>query len=426
MNDIGSRSTSSAAVSSAPGSVAHTPVGYRVRARWGDALVAESGSAVRIEQPGRAPVLALPLADIRTEQFRPRGSARSEWGLVEEWTLDGGGAPDLRAVTEPSPQFAWLAGFGIIDHDRVVVEVVDAVEGGDERDVTVKRFPTWGDAADLLDVLDVRPDGPRRYRSVTRPGHLRDVAEGSQLLAQAIVAAGREAPGRRMVSGHMVFLRVADATTPLEIELNELSGGRTFTSMAPRVLQSGRCRAAGTLLLDVTAPDVIGHAIDPPEVPGPYDCEPFDMSVTGRDLRVVDGAYTDDPEAPVGPPVIDAWVRFRDVPHDPCLHAGLLVQFTGHLSIAAAMRPHRGVSQRQAHRSLTTAINAIAVSLHDEPRADRWMLYHHRSTFTGGGMSHSSCRVHGEDGRLLASFTVDGMIRPLQTGSSDVDHKGLL
>ena len=41
------------------------------------------------------------------------------------------------------------------------------------------------------------------------------------------------------------------------------------------------------------------------------------MGVTGRDLRVVDGAYTADPDAPVGPPELDAWVRFRDVPDDP-------------------------------------------------------------------------------------------------------------
>ena len=84
------------------------------------------------------------------------------------------------------------------------------------------------------------------------------------------------------------------------------------------------------------------------------------MGVTGRDIRVVDGTYTNDPEAPVGPPVLDAWVRFRDLPADPPLHAGLLAQFTGHMSIAAALRPHGGVGQDQAHRSLSMAINASA------------------------------------------------------------------
>ena len=39
------------------------------------------------------------------------------------------------------------------------------------------------------------------------------------------------------------------------------------------------------------------------------------------------------------------------------------------------------------------------------------MLYHHESTFAGDGMTHAECRVHDEDGALLASFTVDAMVR---------------
>ena len=255
------------------------------------------------------------------------------------------------------------------------------------------------------------PTGEGRYVSVARSDWRRSVVEGSQMLAQAIVAAGRHAPGRRTVSAHMVFLRPADAGRPLDLGVDELSAGRTFTTLAVHVAQGGRRCASGTLLLDATAPDVIRHAVSPPDVPGPYECEPYDMAVTGRDIRIVDGAYTDDPDAPVGPPTLDAWVRFRDVPDDGYLHAALLAQFTGHLSIAAALRPHAGIGQRAAHRTLSTAINAIGLSLHGEVRADRWMLYRHHSTFAGDGMTHAECRVHDEGGALLASFTVDAMVR---------------
>ena len=77
------------------------------------------------------------------------------------------------------------------------------------------------------------------------------------MLGQAIVAAGRHAPERRAVAGDMLFLRGADAGTPLHFELDELSAGRTFTGLAVQVLQEGRCCAAGTLLLDTTAPAVV-------------------------------------------------------------------------------------------------------------------------------------------------------------------------
>jgi acyl-CoA thioesterase len=170
----------------------------------------------------------------------------------------------------------------------------------------------------------------------------------------------------------------------------------------------------------------------PADVPGPYESEPYDMSVTGRDVRIVDGAYTGSSSAPVGPPRLDAWVRFRDVPDDPYDHAGLMAQFTGHLSIAAALRPHEGVGQDAAPRTISTAINAIGLSVHAGVRADRWMLYRHHSTFAGDGMTHAECRVHDQDGGLVASFTVDAMVRPFTgaraggVGSGAVDERTAL
>lgn len=316
-----------------------------------------------------------------------------------------------------------LADFVAFDHDRVQVEIVDGVDGEPERDVTVKRFPTWGDASDLVDILDVRPDADGRYTSAARPDWRRAVVEGSQLLGQAIVAAGRHAPGRRPVLASMVFARPADARSPVPIELEEVSGGRTFTTLIARAVQAERLCAVGTLLLDTTAPSLIRHAVASPDVPGPYDLTPLDMSVTGRDLRIVDNAYTNDPDAPVGPPVLDAWVRFRSVPDDPYLHAGLLAQFTGNVSIAAALRPHAGIGQNQAHRTISTAINAITLSLHAEARADQWLLYHHHSTFAGDGMTHSECRVHDQAGGLVASFTVEAMVRGLTAPSERVDPR---
>jgi acyl-CoA thioesterase len=300
-------------------------------------------------------------------------------------------------------------------HAGVRLTLVDDCGSTDERDRTLKRFPMWGDAAHLIDMLNVRREADGTYVGVTRDNAAnrhRGVVEGSQMLAQSIVAAGRHAPGRRTVSASMVFMRAANTSEPLRIELEELSGGRSFSTLAPHIRQGGKLCASGIMLLDATAPDVIRHRAPAPETKGPYASEPYDMSVTGRDVRFVDAAYTGDPNAPVGPPLIDAWVRFREVPDDPYLHAGLLAQFTGHASIATAMRPHAGIGQSQAHRTLSTAINAINISFHANVRADRWTRYHHQSTFAGDGMTHSECRVYNLEGDLLASFTVDAMVRP--------------
>ena len=333
--------------------------------------------------------------------------------------VDGAGA--AWTFTQPTAGLDWLRDRVAFDSDRVRVELVDPMEGNDSRDESLKRFPVWGDSDDLIDILRVRPQGDGRFAAPALADEGRPVVEGSQMLGQAIVAAGMQVSGRRVVSAHMVFFRPADARLPLEFELTEHSNGRSFSTLGVRVVQAGKPRAAGTLLLDVTAPDLIRHSEAAPPAPGPYDSVPYDMSVTGRDLRVVDAAYTDDSQAPVGPPVIDAWVRFRGpLDDDQALHAGLLAQFTGHMPIAAALRAHAGIGQAEAHRTISTGINAISLSLHRDVRADQWMRYHHRSTFAGAGMTHAECRAYTEDGDLLASFTVEAMVR----GFADPSQQG--
>jgi acyl-CoA thioesterase-2 len=368
---------------------------YRASAWWDGRIVAQSDQCLCAEAPSALPVLYFPLADIDFE-----------------------GAEGLSGCVLPAEPLPELADHAAFDQDQVRVEVRDEVEGDAAHDVTVKRFPTWGDAAHLVDVMDVRPaDDGLTFFGIARSDERRPVVEGSQMLGQAIVAASRHAAGRRVVSANVMLLRVADARQPLQFGLRDLSSGRTFAALSVEVHQGERLCAAGTLLLDTPAGDVIRHAVDAPDVPGPYECPPYDMGVTGRDIRVVDGGYSNDADDPTGPPMVDAWVRFRHVPDDPALHAGLLAQFTGHMSIAAALRPHRGISQDQAHRTLSMAINSINLSLYGPVKVDEWLHYHHHSTFAGAGTTHAENRVYDLAGALVASFTVDAMVRPLPSGA---------
>lgn len=378
---------------------------YHAKAWFGQVLAADSDACLSAQREGETSVLYFPEAAI-------------DRGVVES---------DLLEFLSDSPgESGHLRGYGVFDQERIRLEVVDSREGDDPRDITIKQFPVWGDATDLIAVLDVRAEGGGSFIGAAHTDGRRPVVEGSQMLGQTIVAAGRHSPGRRVVSAHMAFVRAADAGRPLQFELEERSRGRTFSALEVQVLQDGRCCGTGTLLLGVVAPALVQHDAEPPPVAGPYECDPYDMGVTGHDIRVVDDAYTSDSDAPVGPPVVDAWVRFREVPADPVLHAGLLAQFSGHMSIAAALRPHAGIGQDQAHRTISMGINAISLSLHREVHADEWMLYRHLSTFAGDGMTHSECRVHDGAGDLLASFTVEAMVRPFAADTGTVDERTAL
>ncbi len=242
----------------------------------------------------------VPAADVRFD-LGCAGPGRKDGpaGTARSWSIDA--APDvLWALSEPAPGFESLAGWATFDHDRARVELVDGAEAPSPatsrssvspRGATPPPHRPAGRAALGTGVTSVSPAPtggarwwtaarcwPSRWwpRAATRPGGGR--------CRPTWCSCGRPTPaGRRF-------------------DLQELGAGRTFTTLAAQVSQDGRACAHGTLLLDATAPDVIRHGVPVPDVAGPYDSEPYDMSVTGRDLRIVDGAYTGDPTPPRAPP----------------------------------------------------------------------------------------------------------------------------
>src|SRR4029453_5770746 len=119
-----------------------------------------------------------------------------------------------------------LVDFVAFDPGQVQLEIVDGLAGDDERDVTRKRFPNWGDAADLMDLLDVRCDGDGPCQCAARQDWMRPVVEGSQILGQAIVAASRRSPNRRVVSASMIFPRAPGARGAYTMGLPPPAAGR--------------------------------------------------------------------------------------------------------------------------------------------------------------------------------------------------------
>ena len=272
------------------------------------------------------------------------------------------------------------------------------------------------DLRDMLEAFDVKPIAEGRFLARSLDGEGRDVVEGSQILGQAIVAACKSQPEKAAKSAHMVFARAATVQPDLELEVDTFHAGRSFGSVSVTARQGVRLCARGLVLLDRDAPDLVRHQARMPAVAGPAESPPHDLGITGRELRIVDGAYTPDPEA-VGPPELFAWLRYREAPREPHLAQALLAHFTGRLSIAAAMRPHRGIGEAMAHRSLSTGVLAITVSFHDPVRVDEWLLYAHESAHAARGVAYSRAQIFTEGGRLVASFSQESMLRALAEGA---------
>jgi acyl-CoA thioesterase II len=147
-----------------------------------------------------------------------------------------------------------------------------------------------------------------------------------------------------------------------------------------------------------------------PDVAGPYDSAPKDMGVTGRDLRIVDDNYQGDPDH-VGPPVIHAWMRYREAPDDQAVHQALLAQSTTHYTIGAGMNPHKGFGERDAHVTLSTGPVSTSIAFHDDVDVTQWMLYSNPAIYAGRGMVQGEGHVFTEDGSLVATYTLQAMVR---------------
>ncbi|MGW5375693.1 acyl-CoA thioesterase [Nocardia sp. NPDC003999] len=264
----------------------------------------------------------------------------------------------------------------------------------------------------MLEIFDVVPVGADLFTG-TSDGGSRKVVDGTQLLAQSIVAVAKRLPGTSIRSAHAAFTRVADPDESVEFVVDVTHEGRSVATAAVSVNQQGRRCASVFVLVDVPTSDVIRHHAPRPNVAGPAASIAADMPMAGRELRIVDVADVNDP-AEVGPPELFAWLRYEPIPVREDLAKALIAHFTGHLSVSATMRAHAGVGTSQAHHSMSTAVMTVTVSFHEPVGWDGWLLYSHESTQAGAGMSYVRGQVHTEDGRLIASFTQEAMIRPLR------------
>jgi acyl-CoA thioesterase II len=266
--------------------------------------------------------------------------------------------------------------------------------------------------ADILAAYELEPAGPQRFRA----GHARSthgVVFGGQLLGQALLAAAAGHDSMRVKTLHAVFARSASPDAGLEIEVEPVHRGRTFASSTVTLRQGDRTCVRAQVLLSTDESDCIRHAEVAPAVAPPDDDPdaPAEWAV-----QIVGDVDVDDPGL-VGPAELDVWTRFVGAPDGHAVNQALLAFATDGFLIGTAMRPHEGVGQAQAHRTLSTGVISHTVTFHEPLDAGTWNLLSHRSPYAGHGRSYGTAHVFDAGGRLVASFVQDAMIRPRDPGA---------
>ncbi|MBN3456693.1 thioesterase family protein [Mycobacterium sp. DSM 3803] len=279
----------------------------------------------------------------------------------------------------------------------------------------------------LLELFDAEPDGENRFTAQTglAGADERQVVEGTQILAAAIVAAAKRLPEKSIRSAHAVFARAIVVGPPVELDVDVVSEGRSTATAVIAASQNGKRCITVTVLADVPSADVIRHHLPRPDVAGPADANVSPMPMAGRELRLVDVVDVNSPDE-VGPPELYAWLRYDPIPTRDDLAKALIAYFTGHLGISTTMRAHEGIGTAQAHLTVSTAPMTVTVSFHEPVRWDGWILYSHESTQVGAGMSYVRGAVHTDEGELIASFSQDALIRPLRTTDTGISANSRL
>jgi acyl-CoA thioesterase len=293
--------------------------------------------------------------------------------------------------------------------------------------VTTESEQTHWSVTGLLDMFDVRAKAPDHFSGDTGIAgeDERQVVEGTQVLAQAIVAVAKRFADKSVRSVHAVFSRAVMVGQPVEFDIDVVHEGRSTATAVVAVQQNGRRCITVTAFADVPSADVIRHQLPRPGVVAPADANFSPMPMVGRELRLVDVVDINSPDE-VGPPELYAWLHYDPIPARDDLAKALIAYFTGHLGISTTMRAHEGIGTSQSHLTVSTAPLTVTVSFHEPVSWSGWLLYTHESTQVGAGMSYVRGAVHTEEGELIASFAQEAMIRPLRTTDTAIKTEARL
>ncbi|MFP6622184.1 MAG: acyl-CoA thioesterase II [Myxococcota bacterium] len=279
---------------------------------------------------------------------------------------------------------------------------------------------------DLLQVLDLEAIDFNIFRGSNEPTRYGRLF-GGQVAAQALVAAGRTVDALPAHSLHGYFLRPGDPSVPVVYTVDRIRDGRSFVTR--RVVGQQRGKAIFNMAASFHEPEVSYEHQDPmPEAPDPeevptwsermqevWDSLPEEMKKVTPSPRPIDIRHVQAPTylggaSSPGPALV--WMKADGrLADDPLLHQCVLTYGTDISLLDNILRPHGRLGKLGP---MMVASIDHAVWFHRPLRADEWLLYVQESPAAFGARGFARGTLYTRDGRLVASTTQEGLMRPVQ------------
>jgi len=238
---------------------------------------------------------------------------------------------------------------------------------------------------------------------------------GGQILAQTILAATTAADGKQVKSLTQLFPREGNSALQMTYAVTKHQEGRTFGStgvVATQTDESGREKPVSIATLSMHTPEEgLVRQDDAPDAGKPDEATLVDLGMVPWETRVVGGVDLSDRDG--GPAVFQFWMQTPSAPDDQAVHQALLAYATDLTVIGTALRPVEGLSQADTMTKFHSAVTSHSLWFHQPFRVDEWLLVDQVGPVLASGRGYGRGDVWTADGRLVASFAQESMIRML-------------
>lgn len=277
--------------------------------------------------------------------------------------------------------------------------------------------------SELVSLLDLERLDDNLYRGQNLDLGQRHVY-GGQVVAQALVAAGRTVDAVRLPhSLHAYFLRGGDWEQPIIYEVDRVRDGGSFSARRVQAIQHGKPILSMIASFQKPEPG-LEHQAPMPAVPDPDSLPLLSDPEAGAQAELKSEPARPrsrwplqmkpiEPElfrsAAVREPRDALWVRADGpLPDDPMVHLAVLAYASDFNLLFTSLIPH---GKPLGSSELMLASIDHAVWFHRPARMDDWLLYATDSPSAQGARGYSRGQLFDRQGRLVASTAQESLMR---------------